>query len=535
MRSFVVGPVAFGTPRGKLNPPFVDHCLSDIIMSSQLSAPPSRTSRPWVGFAKNVSYNLAGQMVPLLAGLLAVPILLHTLGLERMGVLAIAWLVVGYSGLLDLGLSRSITQIAAEQMGESRSRSAAALLWTALVFSGVLSIAGTALAWGLTAPLLHMLNLSAELRAEVLVSLRLFCFSIPPAILASILLGFLTAYGRFGLINAIKIPTGLLMIAGPLLSVALGSRSLVPVMGILVGARWLTLLIIVMAAAQVEPSVRVRPIFEVPLLRQMLRLGSWITITNVVSPVLVYCDRFLIGSLLSVTAVAYYTTPQDTITKLLALPAAMVGVLFPYIASQHKTDRDLCLARSRNIVAQIFILLFPVIAVTVIFAQAIMTLWLGAEFADQSYRLLQLFALGALINALAQVPATMLQGVGKPKWPALIHLTELLLYVPASFLAIRHWGLAGAALVWGARILFDVMVLIWVVQWVWGIKAFWSLGDLLPMLGLTGLLVLHIALGAGAHPIISAIVLLTVFLLLYRRPIVTYARNAMAWDDARFP
>jgi O-antigen/teichoic acid export membrane protein len=458
--------------------------------------------------------------VPLLVGVFTVPVLLRTLGVERLGVLAIAWLIVGYSGLLDLGLSRSITQIVAANMSLGRSHKSLALLWTALYFSGFLSVLGTALAWGFTSPLLHALNVSPELREEVLVSLRVFCFSIPPVILASILLGFLTAYERFGLINAIKIPTGVLMTAGPILSVAFGSHSLVPVMSILVGARWITLMGFAWAARRVEPSILTRPRYEAPLLRQLLKLGTWITISSVVSPMLVYCDRFLIGSLLSLSAVAYYTTPQDTITKLLALPIAFVAVLYPYIARQDKTDRSLCVVQSQETLTQTFIMLFPVIAVVVVFSQQGMTLWLGAEFAAQSYRLLQVFAIGVLINGLAQVPATILQGIGKPEWPALIHLAELLLYIPASFFAIKYFGLLGASLAWAGRITLDALALAWAVRKAWGRGSFLPLRCLLPQLILISLLSLYLGIANERHPVVFILLVLSVFSVLYHRRIL---------------
>jgi O-antigen/teichoic acid export membrane protein len=154
-----------------------------------------------------------------------------------------------------------------------------------------------------------------------------------------------------------------------------------------------------------------------------------------------------------------------------------------------------------------------------------MSLWLGAEFADQSYPLLQVFAIGVLINGLAQVPATVLQGIGKPHWPAMIHLAELLLYIPTSFFAIRHFGLAGAALAWGGRIAFDALALVWAVRKAWGIQSFVSLRDLLPMLVLTGLLVLHTLLGNQRHPILFALLLLAVFLTFYRQRIVCLAKG----------
>lgn len=495
-------------------------------MSSTPTTGSISTPRPKLSFAKDVTYNLAGQLMPLLAGVFTVPVLLSELGLERMGVLAIAWLIVGYSGFLDLGLSRSITQITAELLSSGQKHSVSTLLWTALIFSGLLSIFGTTIAWALIGPLLKAIKISTELKDEVLLALRIFCFSIPPAILGTILLGFLSAYRRFGIINAIKIPTGVLMTAGPLLSIVMGSHSLVPVMGILVGARSLTFLSFAYGAWHVEKSIRTRPHFDKSSLGRMLKLGSWITITNVISPILVYCDRFFIGSILSVTSVAFYTTPQDTITKLLALPIAMVTVLFPYIASQYKIDPASCISKSQELLSQTFILLFPVISLVVIFAQHGMTFWLGAEFASHSYQLLQVFCLGVLINGLAQVPATILQGVGKPQWPAIIHLLELLLYVPISLLSIRHFGLLGAAMAWGCRIMFDAIALAWAVQKTFKIESFIRLRDLLPKLGLIASLVFYMIIDSIQFPIPFAIILMAVFLTFYFHPITALVKSA---------
>jgi len=46
-------------------------------------------------------------------------------------------------------------------------------------------------------------------------------------------------------------------------------------------------------------------------LSPLINYGGWITLTNLIVPVFFYLDRFLIGSLLSLGAVAYYTAPFE--------------------------------------------------------------------------------------------------------------------------------------------------------------------------------------------------------------------------------
>lgn len=60
-------------------------------------------------------------IVPMVAGVLVVPDLIHLLGTDRFGVLSISWILVGYFGLLDMGLARGLTQYLAQQKSQGRN------------------------------------------------------------------------------------------------------------------------------------------------------------------------------------------------------------------------------------------------------------------------------------------------------------------------------------------------------------------------------------------------------------------------------
>ena len=64
---------------------------------------------------RNVFWNLLGTGAPLLVAIVAIPMLIEGMGTARFGVLTLAWMVVGYFSLFDLGLGRALTKLVAER------------------------------------------------------------------------------------------------------------------------------------------------------------------------------------------------------------------------------------------------------------------------------------------------------------------------------------------------------------------------------------------------------------------------------------
>src|SRR5918998_1230956 len=93
--------------------------------------------------ARNTIFNFAGQAAPLLVALVAIPLLIEGLGTDRFGVLTLAWIVIGYFSLFDLGLGRAMTQLVAERLGRGCERGIPPVVWTALSLMLLLGLVGT--------------------------------------------------------------------------------------------------------------------------------------------------------------------------------------------------------------------------------------------------------------------------------------------------------------------------------------------------------------------------------------------------------
>ena len=418
---------------------------------------PPFTSGPHL--ARNTIWNLTGQLLPMLVGLATVPLLVHHMGVARFGLLSLAWVVIGYFSLFDLGIGRALTKLVADRLASGDEQNIPPLAWTSLLLLLLLGLFGGIVVAATTPWLVHRaLKVPAQLQTETVRSFYLLALSIPIVTATSGLRGILEAHQRFRILSVIRIPMSVFSFAGPLLTLPF-SPSLVPVVSVLLAGRLAGLVAHLWACFRAMPSLAHR--FEVrrSYILPAIKFGSWMTVSNVVGPFMTYLDRFLIGSLLSVTALAYYTAPFDIVNRIAVIPAAVTGVLFPAFAVSLIQDREragLLLARALK---YIFLAVFPILLCLNSLAPELLRLWLGSAFAEHSTVALRWLTAGVLLNCFAQVPFALIQSAGRADVTAKLHLLELSVYVCGVWLLTKNMGIAGTAIAWAGRVALDAFLL----------------------------------------------------------------------------
>lgn len=409
--------------------------------------------------ARNILWNLLGNAAPLLVAIVAIPLLIEGLGMERFGVLTLAWMVVGYFSLFDLGLGRALTKLVAERLGHGRDSDVPTLIWTAMILMGVLGVLGAICVAALSPWLVgRVLKIPSILQSETLVSFYLLAVSIPVVVTSVGLRGVLEAHQRFGLVNSVRIPLGIMTFLGPV-AVLPFSNSIIAVVSVLVVARIISWIVYAFVCSRIEPALGRSIDIRWGEVRPLLSFGGWMTVSNIVGPMMVYMDRFLIGAMVSMTAVAYYATPYDVVTKLWIIPGALMGVMFPAFATTLVQDRERAARLFNRVVSYIFLSLFPATLMIVVLAEEVLTLWLGGDFARNSYLVLQLLAVGVFLNSHGRVPFGLIQSAGRADWTAKLHFVELPFYLVLLWWLLGVYGIVGAAIAWVLRVAFDTLCL----------------------------------------------------------------------------
>jgi O-antigen/teichoic acid export membrane protein len=413
---------------------------------------------------KNSFWNFLGRALPVLMGVLTFPFLVRAMGTERFGALLIIWTIINYFTLFDFGLGRALTRIVAARLGKKETSDIPSLFWTGFLPLFVLGIFA-ALALFVSASWLgsKVIELQNPLQKEIVAALRLFAAGLPILISGSALRAMLDAYELFPAKNSVDIAANLLAQMAPLVVTYFDTRLTLVVASILAAnlLRWIGYLILCNFTVE---NLWLKRGISVGESRSLFVFGGWQTVINLVRPMLYCLDRFIIASVISATAVAYYVTPFEAITKLWIIPNSLTNALFPALSRAYLEPRSQAaqILRSGNQI--LLVVLYPCVLFCVTFAPEIMSLWLGSDFCQKSALPFQVLAIGVLINSLVLLPAESMMALGKPEIVGKLCLIELPFHGIITWYMVIYYGIVGAAIAWTGRAILDALCVFMLVR-----------------------------------------------------------------------
>ena len=215
----------------------------------------------------------------------------------------------------------------------------------------------------------------------------------------------------------------------------------------------------VVACARGIPGITT-PHFNRATLASLLGFGGWMTVSNIVSPLMNTLDRFIIGAVMTVDLVTYYATPHELVTKMWLFTAALLPVFFPAFATSAAAAPGRTAVLFDRVLRVTFAaLLLPTLAL-VLLAREILVVWLGPAFGGASTTVMQVLAVAIFVNTLGQGALTLIQGLGRPDVTGKYHLLELPLYGFLLWWLLPRYGIVGAAVAWAARAIVDSVLLL---------------------------------------------------------------------------
>lgn len=404
--------------------------------------------------SRNTVVIFIGAIAPLGIFFVTVPIYLSLIGVDRYGIVLLISIVLDYFGVFGIGLDASTTNQLARSRNDETAREE--IFWTALVVNGLLGSLGGLLVYFVGNFLLSgFINISIEHQAEIIASMPWIAVATPIITVTAVLIGSLQACEQFLKLTILQFLGTIFLQFAPLAIAYWYGPNLVFLIAAAVLSRLVTGGLMMVAVARTL-KLGHRILFSSRRVKSLVQFGSWVAVTGLISPILGYLDRFLIGWMLGAHSVTYYTVPWNVVTKAAMLPASLVRALFPRFSIY---DREHALNVSYEAIMSLAVILAPVFIVGMFAFALFLRFWLGEEFAEHAHGVAECLIPGLWVNCMAFIPFAFLQAQGRPDLVAKLHFLELVPFVLVLWAALLLGGIRGAAIAWSIRVAVDALLL----------------------------------------------------------------------------
>lgn len=408
-------------------------------------------------FSRNMAFNVAGLIVPALTSLVTIPFYIEAIGAARYGLVSITWILLGYFGFLDFGLSRASANALSRLGPDAGPEARSPVLVTAFYLNALFGLVASAVIYLAAVLMLPSLPMDAALHDEARAAVPWIVPMLPLGMVVGVATGALESREHFLLSNATNSFGLVLTSLLPLLAVHLFGPSLTVVLPALVLVRLGVAVAMIATVLRIEwPITRIRP--DLGWARRLFGYGVWVSVSSLISPMLETFDQLLIGRLLGPAAVAHYAVPMSLALRSQIVAVALSKTLFPRLSREDgATARRLTEHATMALIYGFGALCGPAILI----AHPFLSVWISPDFAAQSSLVAAILLFGAWLNGIAFLPFNQIQAQGRPHLTARVHAAEVVPFLLGLWLLILWIGLPGAALAWTLRVGIDCGVLLW--------------------------------------------------------------------------
>jgi O-antigen/teichoic acid export membrane protein len=397
---------------------------------------------------RNILSNLAGQVIVLVLGFVAVRFIYRDLGDDAVGIIFFALTLNSVlAGAMDLGISSTIVrEVARTQLS---SGYVVALLRTAGLFY-----------WGSYAALTAMLVLAAETIVRVWLnvgtldpaasemSLRILAggslLALPKSLYASLFKGL----QRMDVSNGIDALSMAVQQGGIAAIISLGG-GLVAVSWWIAGSTAVGVAAYAIAASRVVPVRALLPGIDRQVIRLNRGYASRVTIVTILGIVLTHADKLIVSALLPLGVFGLYGFAFSALNRGTLLTSAVAQAAFPSLSALHsRRNHEGLLVQYRSLQNLVCYMSVPVFAVTPFAVPGVFGLLFGSEEADQMFLPSTLLALGFYRNSTLHMPYMLSLAVGRPAIAVALNAWAVATVLPTALLLVWRWGLIGAGSSW---------------------------------------------------------------------------------------
>ena len=393
----------------------------------------------------NSVYSTISWFLIVAIGIVFTPFIVRKLTIEGYGIYALLTSLIGYYGLLDLGLGDGVTKFVAEYKAKSDWDGVIKSINTAILVQIILGVIGSGVLVIFAEAILRLLKVSEvffQVAQQGIYFVAVgFFFTMLSGTFSAALKG-LQNYEEVSKINvfmnfALNVLLVVVLYLNGGLREAIILSVLYSVTSFLLYWRIINKVIFGYKFSWVLEKGRIKSIFNYSGFLFLSRLSSTFS---------VYIVRFVIGFFLGPAFVAFYFIPSKVSQICGGLLGSLFNVVFPY-SSELGAVKDLekiqrVFIKTTKLFASVSIPIFLTLAV---FAGPVLNLWMGPEFAQKGWVVLGILSFSSILGSITTVPNLITMGLGESKLISTFSIFTVLAYALFMPIMTKQWGIEGAA------------------------------------------------------------------------------------------
>jgi O-antigen/teichoic acid export membrane protein len=402
---------------------------------------------------KFTSWNLFSLISIFLISFISIPLYINNLISENFAILSLIWSTLSVSSILDFGLGRSLIRELSVLINENKKDHLRSYISTGFITAVFFATIAGFLAYTILSLYFRLVSNKLTLDNYTILYISL---SVTFTIINNALLSIFEGTHLINVSSILKVVFSFFFFAFPALLVYLHY------------IEGLSQIIIIILFSKISQTIvsfifvqRYHPfsifLFSFLHFSKFVKLGKWLTLSNLVSVLMTHSDRFIIGYYSLPFKLVNYSVASDLIQKGSSIFSIFPTSIYPLIA--HTDKKIYSLKKMKFILILMSIIVIAAIGFSFIIIDKILIIWLKDAYNPEITLLFKIMSFVWIATGFGQLFLTRLHSLGETKLPALLNLFESFLFIPAMILSIKFYGIIAAAIVMLMRSFIDASIL----------------------------------------------------------------------------
>lgn len=400
---------------------------------------------------KNVLANWAAFVVGTAITFVLSPFIVHHLGDTRFGVWGLIGSVVGYLGLLDLGIRVAVTRFVAFHEAKGDRAAVTRVVSTAMGLfvagAGFASILGLALATILP----HAMNIPPQFTREASIAFAIGGVTVGIALIGGVYGGVIAGLQRLTLLNAMDLGSEVVRAVSVFVVLKSGGN-LIALALIQLGCVTLRAVMYRVASWRLEPWLKVeRSGINRATLREIFNFSTYTMILHVSAIFIFSSDAVVIAAIMPVAQVTFFVIAGNLTQAVLRVLGGVSQAIYPLVSARQAVQGTLAtggiLKTSMRLGA---LAILPILLTLLVRGPTFIGLWMGPSYTETAGHILRVLCLGLCFFTSYHILTQTAMGLNLHKSMVPAYVGEAVANVLLSIVLGLWWGVIGVA--WGTTI-----------------------------------------------------------------------------------